>query len=77
MGDRVSYASFMIRVWRAPADEADSIEAVWVGEIESVQSGRVVPFKGLAALAELLVGSLSESGDLREGGVGSEDPTLL
>lgn len=57
--DPVSYASFMIRVWRDPAGESDAEEPMWVGEIESVQSGQVVPFRGLEALAELLVGRLS------------------
>jgi len=77
MADVVSYASFMIRMWRDPAaepDEADGEEAVWAGEIESVQSGRVVPFKGVEALVEILVRRLTEL-DIAEGGRGS-DPSL-
>ena len=73
MADPVEYASFMIRMWRDPAaapdgevDAADRDQAVWVGEIESVQSGRVVSFRGLEVLAELLVGQLTDAADLFE-----------
>lgn len=66
MTDSVDYASFMIRMWRERArepDEADQTgreQTVWVGEIESVQSGRVLPFRGLEALAELLVAGVTD-----------------
>ena len=66
MADPVSYASFMIRVWREAAAEPGEEEPIWVGEIESVQSGRVVPFRGLEALAKLLVGQLTDGADFLE-----------
>ena len=65
-GDSVRYASFMIRLWRDPAEASGEEVPPWVGEIESVQTGQIVTFKGLEALADLLVGRLSESPDFCE-----------
>ena len=70
MADSVAYASFMIRMWRdpvvAPDGETGGEEVAWVGEVESVQSGQVLPFRGLEALAELLVGRLIGATDFLE-----------
>lgn len=66
MADLVDYTSFMIRMWRDPvrepdeADETATDAAVWVGEIEHVQSGRLLPFRGLESLAELLVAGVTD-----------------
>lgn len=59
MDDVANYASFIIRMWCAPAQESEQDEPLWMGEIESIQSGVVVSFKGLEALAELAWGLLA------------------
>ena len=66
MSEPVTYASFMIRVWRDPARESDAEEPAWAGEIESVQSGHIVQFRGVEALVELLVGRLTAPTDFLE-----------
>lgn len=63
MDNADNYASFMIRVWREVDSAADTEEPVWLGEVESIQTGLLVPFKGLQGLVELLVGQLSERTD--------------
>lgn len=61
-----NYASFMVRVWCEVDIESDTEESVWMGEIESIQTGLIVPFKGLQGLVELLVGNLAgQTGFLR------------
>lgn len=59
MDDVANYASFIIRIWRAPAQESEQDEALWMGEVESIQSGVVLSFRGLEGLAELFLGSLT------------------
>lgn len=43
MMDDPSYRSFMVRLWQEPATS----EALWRGEVESIQSGRVVTVSSL------------------------------
>lgn len=58
----LTYASFMIRLWRAPAEQdARGEEPGWMGEIESVQTGRTWQFRGVEALPELLAEQLGNS----------------
>jgi hypothetical protein len=59
MDDVANYASFIIRIWRAPAQESQQDKPLWMGEVESIQSGVVLSFRGLEELAELLLGSLT------------------
>jgi hypothetical protein len=59
MDDVANYASFIIRMWRAPAQESEQDEPLWMGEIESIQSGVVLSFRGLEDLAERFLGSLT------------------
>ena len=63
MDDANGYASFMIRVWREADSLPDNEEPIWVGEVESIQNGLIVPFKGLQGLMELLVGQLARQTD--------------
>ena len=56
----LTYASFMVRMWREPAPEgADTQEPAWMGELESIQTGRAWRFQGLEPLLELLAGQLA------------------
>lgn len=66
MADDANYASFMVRVWRDPVAAADGEEAVWAGEVEWVQSGRIESFRSLEALVALLVGQLNDAVDFLE-----------
>lgn len=55
----ILYASFMVRLWREPAGEAVDREApLWIGEMESIQTGRAWQFQGLEPLLELLATQL-------------------
>lgn len=62
----VLYASFMLRLWRESAGEAVDREApVWMGEVESIQTGRAWRFQGLEPLLELVAAQLcSQTNDL-------------
>lgn len=60
MDNTDDYASFLIRVWREADGAPDMEEPVWAGEVESIQTGLIVSFKGLQGLVELLVGQLAE-----------------
>ena len=54
------YASFMLRLWREPVAEATDQEApVWMGELESIQTGRAWQFQGLEPLVPLLAAQLA------------------
>lgn len=58
----LTYASFMVRLWRDPAGETPKDEEpAWMGEIESVQTGRTWQFRGVEALPELLAEQLGNS----------------
>lgn len=55
MAESAHYASFIIRLWREPAAEARDQEApLWMGELESIQTGRAWQFQGLEPLLSLL-----------------------
>ena len=55
----LTYASFMVRMWRDPTGEAVNREAPdWLGELESIQTGRAWQFQGVAALVDLLAAQL-------------------
>jgi len=55
----LTYASFMVRLWRNSAVVgAHEQEPVWMGELESVQTGRTCQFQGLDLLLALLVTQL-------------------
>lgn len=59
MAENVLYASFMVRLWREAAGEANNEEApVWKGEIESIQTGCTWQFQGLEPLLPLLAAQL-------------------
>ena len=54
-----TYASFMVRLWRDPAGTAGpEQDPVWVGELESIQTGHAWQFQGLEPLLPLLAGQL-------------------
>jgi hypothetical protein len=47
------YASFLLRLWqRETADETELVS--WQGEIEHIQSGKVLPFIQMSNLPALL-----------------------
>lgn len=49
------YASFMVRLWRDPAVTAGpEQEPVWLGELESIQTGCTWQFQDLEPLLALL-----------------------
>ena len=57
----ILYASFMVRLWRDPAVTAGpKQEPVWVGELESIQTGHTWQFQRLEPLLELLAAQLGE-----------------
>ncbi len=57
----LDYASFMVRMWRDPAATARPEQVpIWIGEMESIQTGRIWQFKGLEPLLELLAGQFAE-----------------
>lgn len=55
----LTYASFMVRMWcnSAPAAGLER-EPVWMGEMESIQTGRTWQFQGLESLLALLATQL-------------------
>ena len=56
----LTYASFMVRLWREPTGEAVNREAPdWMGELESIQTGRAWQFQGLEPLLPLLAAQLA------------------
>jgi hypothetical protein len=72
MMDDPSYRSFMVRLWHEP----ETSEATWHGEVEHIQSGRVVTVSSLeeifhlirhtAAAAQQPVSDTSQDGELVE-----------
>ena len=56
----LSYASFMVRLWREP-EAARGRETAWQGELESVQTGQTWRFGGMDSLLRLLVAQLAGS----------------
>jgi hypothetical protein len=55
----LTYASFMVRLWRDPAPAAGpEQEPVWLGELESIQTGRAWQFEGLEPLLALMAAQL-------------------
>jgi hypothetical protein len=55
----LTYASFMVRMWRSPvATAAHEHEPVWMGELESIQTGRAWQFEGLEPLLALMAAQL-------------------
>ena len=60
MAERALYASFIVRLWHEPAAEASDQEGtIWMGEVESIQTGRVRQFQGLEPLLPLLAAHLA------------------
>lgn len=65
----LTYASFMVRMWRNSVAVAGlEQEPVWMGELESIQTGRAWQFQGLEPLLELLAAQLA-GGPATSGGV--------
>ena len=59
MGEPTRYASFIVRVWPDLAGAATGgEESVWMGELESIQSGHTRQFHGLESLLPLLAAHL-------------------
>ncbi len=59
MAESALYASFIVRLWREPAaDVANEQAPVWMGELESIQTGRAWQFQGVATLVDLLTAQL-------------------
>lgn len=59
MAESARYASFIVRLWCEPAGEAVNREApIWIGELESIQTGRAWQFEGLEPLLVLLAAQL-------------------
>jgi hypothetical protein len=81
MAESVLYASFIVRLWRDPPTEgADAHGPAWMGELESIQTGRAWRFQGLDPLPGLLaaqVGDDSPAGHGRKKFDFSEEVELL
>lgn len=59
MAEPTRYASFIVRLWRESAGAAtDAGEPVWMGELESIQTGDGWHFQGLESLLPLLAAQL-------------------
>ena len=55
----LTYASFMVRMWRDSGAAAGlEQEPVWMGELESIQTGHTWQFQGLEPLLPLLATQL-------------------
>lgn len=62
MAEPTRYASFIVRLWRESAGDAtDAAEPVWMGELESIQTGRNWRFQGLVQLPALVAAQLAEN----------------
>ena len=60
MVETAVYASFIVRLWREVAAEAaDQEYPVWLGEVESIQTGRAWQFQGLEPLLPLLAAQIA------------------
>lgn len=60
MAETVLYASFILRLWRDPfAEDRREQESLWMGELESIQTGHIWQFQGLEPLLKLLAGQLA------------------
>ena len=56
----LTYASFMVRMWRDPTVTASpEQEPSGLGELESIQTGRAWQFQGLEPLLPLLAAQLA------------------
>lgn len=56
----ILYASFIVRLWREPiAERTGQEEPLWMGELESIQTGHAWQSQGLEPLLLLLVGQLT------------------
>jgi hypothetical protein len=74
MASSVDYSSFILRLWREPAAaDTDEQGPVWMGEMESIQTGRTHRFQGLEQLQPLLVAQLAGDSqadyDIHDGGM--------
>jgi len=63
-----TYTSFMVRLWRDLSGEQKD-DPVWMGEIESVQTGRTWQFQGVEFLFALLEQQLDDSSTFTQGEV--------
>jgi len=63
MAELTRYASFIVRLWRESTGDAVDAEgpAVWMGEMESIQTGRALRFQGLESLPALLAAQLADN----------------
>ncbi len=60
MAESALYASFIVRMWREPASDVAAEQApAWMGELESIQTGRAWQFQGLEPLLPLLAAQLA------------------
>lgn len=66
MAEPTRYASFIVRLWRDSADDAiDAEESIWMGELESIQTGDGWHFQGLESLLPLLAAQLVDNPPIR------------
>ena len=63
----ISYASFMVRLWRDLSGKHEGAP-VWIGEIESIQTGRTWQFQDVESLFDLLERQLDDSTMIMQGG---------
>lgn len=60
MAETALYASFLLRLWREPAADVAAEQApVWMGELESIQTGCAWQFQGLERLLPLVAAQLA------------------
>ena len=58
----LTYASFMVRLWREPVARPARGTA-WQGELESVQTGQTWRFQGVDTLLRLMLAQLARPGN--------------
>lgn len=58
MFDHPSYRSFVVRLWHKPG----ASKSAWRGEVEAIQSGRMVEVSSLQEVLRLLAQSMGQAG---------------
>jgi hypothetical protein len=68
MPEAILYASFIVRLWRdSPPEGANAHGPAWMGELESIQTGRAWQFQGLEPLPGLLAAQVAGESTINRG----------
>lgn len=63
MSPRISYASYLLRLWRTAKGSSPLLAQDWEGEVDHLQSGQRWTFAGLDQLIEILAQERLQAGD--------------